>query len=226
MIPDRSYRCMPIRALLLSPRPTRRCSGDVAECGVYKGGSAKILAELVPDRPLHCSIPSRGCRETDPTRDLHKAGDFADTTCVVREYLSITRTQIACRGWSRIHSKSSGTALFLSCISISIFIRRLNRLANFFIPECKRAVCCYSMTMDIPVVLGLGRRWMSFSRTNPKCRCNRDWAMFRAKAFRCRLDRSGVFRVALGLASARRGLNPAKHLFCVTCSGESGRAGE
>ena len=41
---------------------TRRCWGEVAECGVYKGGTAKILAELVSDRPLHlfdtfCGMP-------------------------------------------------------------------------------------------------------------------------------------------------------------------------
>ncbi len=68
---------------------TRRCSGEVAECGVYKGGTAKILAELVPDRPLHLFDTFCGMPETDPGRDLHKAGDFADTTLEsVRAYLS------------------------------------------------------------------------------------------------------------------------------------------
>jgi O-methyltransferase len=68
---------------------TRRCSGEVAECGVYKGGSAKILAELVPDRPLHLFDTFEGMPATDPTRDLHQAGDFADTDLAsVREYLS------------------------------------------------------------------------------------------------------------------------------------------
>src|SRR5690348_2282189 len=32
---------------------TRRSKSDVAECGVYRGGTAKILAGLAPDRPLH-----------------------------------------------------------------------------------------------------------------------------------------------------------------------------
>ncbi|MGA7294142.1 MAG: TylF/MycF/NovP-related O-methyltransferase, partial [Terriglobales bacterium] len=59
---------------------TRRCWGEVAECGVYKGGTAKILAELVSDRPLHLFDTFCGMPQTDPKRDLHKAGDFADTT--------------------------------------------------------------------------------------------------------------------------------------------------
>ena len=68
---------------------TRRCRGDVVECGVYKGGTAKILAELVPDRPLHLFDTFAGMPETDPSRDLHKPGDFADTTLEsVRAYLS------------------------------------------------------------------------------------------------------------------------------------------
>jgi O-methyltransferase len=68
---------------------TRRCKGDVAECGVYKGGTARILAELVPDRPLHLFDTFSGMPETDQKRDLHKRGDFADTSeASVREYLS------------------------------------------------------------------------------------------------------------------------------------------
>jgi O-methyltransferase len=68
---------------------TRRCRGEVAECGVYKGGTAKILAELVPDRPLHLFDTFCGMPDTDAGKDLHKAGDFADTTMEsVRAYLS------------------------------------------------------------------------------------------------------------------------------------------
>ena len=68
---------------------TRRCSGELAECGVYKGGTAKVLAELVPDRPLHLLDTFSGMPDTDPAKDLHKAGDFNDTSLeAVREYLA------------------------------------------------------------------------------------------------------------------------------------------
>jgi O-methyltransferase len=68
---------------------TKRCNGDIAECGVYKGGTAKILAELAPDRPLHLFDTFSGMPDTDPTRDLHQAGDFADTNIEsVRDYLA------------------------------------------------------------------------------------------------------------------------------------------
>jgi O-methyltransferase len=68
---------------------TKRCRGELAECGVYKGGTAKLLAELAPDRPLHLFDTFQGMPETDPRRDIHKAGDFADTNLAsVRAYLS------------------------------------------------------------------------------------------------------------------------------------------
>ncbi len=67
----------------------RRCNGEFAECGVYKGGTAKILAEIVQDRPLHLFDTFSGMPEADPVRDLHKAGDFADTNVqTVRQYLA------------------------------------------------------------------------------------------------------------------------------------------
>jgi len=68
---------------------SHRCSGAIAECGVYRGGTARILAELLPDRQLHLFDTFAGMPATDPARDLHKQGDFADTDVAsVREYLS------------------------------------------------------------------------------------------------------------------------------------------
>lgn len=73
----------------LAQDATRRCPGDVAECGVYKGGTAKILAELVCDRPVHLFDTFSGMPETDPGKDIHQAGDFNDTSLeVVQAYLS------------------------------------------------------------------------------------------------------------------------------------------
>lgn len=67
----------------------RRCGGEIAECGVYKGGTAKILAELAGDRPLFLFDTFEGMPQTDPARDLHRSGDFSDTDIAsVRSYLS------------------------------------------------------------------------------------------------------------------------------------------
>ena len=56
------------------------CStGSAAECGVYRGGTAKILSNIFPDRELLLFDTFQGMPETDPNKDLHRKGDFADT---------------------------------------------------------------------------------------------------------------------------------------------------
>jgi hypothetical protein len=68
------------RALLLP--------GDLAECGVYTGGTAQLLARLAasaatsaPERRLHLFDTFRGMPETSlPERDYHEPGDFGDTS--------------------------------------------------------------------------------------------------------------------------------------------------
>ncbi len=56
--------------------------GEMAEIGVYKGGSAKMLNFLIQDtqKSLHLFDTFEGMPETDPEKDLHQKGDFADTS--------------------------------------------------------------------------------------------------------------------------------------------------
>jgi O-methyltransferase len=68
---------------------TKDVTGDVFECGVYKGGSAAMLAydldRLKSDKTLHLFDTFDGMPTTDPNRDWHKAGDFADTSLLVAQ---------------------------------------------------------------------------------------------------------------------------------------------
>jgi O-methyltransferase len=63
-------------------RHIRSLPGEVAEIGVYKGGTAKFLGRLLADsgKQVHLFDTFGGMPETDPERDWHKAGDFNDTT--------------------------------------------------------------------------------------------------------------------------------------------------
>lgn len=60
--------------------------GEFWECGVYRGGTAAILAQIIADLPstsarrLRLFDTFEGMPEVDPSRDLHRAGDFADTS--------------------------------------------------------------------------------------------------------------------------------------------------
>ncbi len=56
--------------------------GDFAEVGVYKGGTARLLAQLAEgtNKRLELFDTFEGMPETDSTKDHHQAGDFADTS--------------------------------------------------------------------------------------------------------------------------------------------------
>jgi O-methyltransferase len=58
-------------------------SGEIWECGVYKGGSALLLAEVIQRRAvrpvtLRLFDSFAGMPETDGQLDLHRQGDFSD----------------------------------------------------------------------------------------------------------------------------------------------------
>jgi len=55
--------------------------GNFVEVGVYRGGTAMLLREaLGKNQTLHLFDTFAGMPETNPVHDLHKAGDFADTS--------------------------------------------------------------------------------------------------------------------------------------------------
>jgi O-methyltransferase len=64
-------------------RQAAHLQGDFVECGVYKGGSARLLAEAVRavgvQKRIHLFDTFQGMPTTS-TADLHQQGDFADTS--------------------------------------------------------------------------------------------------------------------------------------------------
>jgi O-methyltransferase len=59
--------------------------GDFWECGVYKGGTAAMLSEILAkkgdgSKRLCLFDTFEGMPETDSVKDIHKKGDFSDTS--------------------------------------------------------------------------------------------------------------------------------------------------
>jgi O-methyltransferase len=54
--------------------------GDIAEIGVYKGGTAKLIAKTAAEtaKTVHLFDTFSGMPPTDMMKDLHKEGDFSD----------------------------------------------------------------------------------------------------------------------------------------------------
>jgi O-methyltransferase len=78
--PDRCYMLYSIALQALG------IAGEFWECGVYKGGTAAMLAEIIARKSpgskqrLHLFDTFSGMPETDVDKDLHRYGDFANTS--------------------------------------------------------------------------------------------------------------------------------------------------
>jgi O-methyltransferase len=74
-------RCYVLERLF---RQTMRVPGELFECGVYKGGTAAMLAALLRDakvaKTLYLFDTFEGMPETDVQKDWHKKGDFSDSS--------------------------------------------------------------------------------------------------------------------------------------------------
>jgi O-methyltransferase len=74
-------------------KQARRVPGAVAEVGVYRGGTAKLMARLLDgEKTLFLFDTFAGMPATHPEYDFHRSGDFADTSLEsVRAYLADCR---------------------------------------------------------------------------------------------------------------------------------------
>lgn len=58
----------------------KNTEGEVAELGVYRGGTAKMIAEIFKDKKIYLFDTFSGIPQVDNKVDLHKEGDFSDTS--------------------------------------------------------------------------------------------------------------------------------------------------
>lgn len=67
---------------------TQKVPGAIAELGVYRGGSAKLIASLKGDKTLHLFDTFEGLPKVNLSFDQHEAGQFDDTSLkAVQQYL-------------------------------------------------------------------------------------------------------------------------------------------
>lgn len=74
--------------ILMAVERTRKIEGDLAEVGVYKGGSAKLICEAKGDRFLHLFDTFEGIPKVDEIdRPIFDKGQYAAPLEGVRNYL-------------------------------------------------------------------------------------------------------------------------------------------
>jgi O-methyltransferase len=72
-------KCFTLASLAIQ---ASRLDGEVWECGVYRGGTALLLSQLLASagRNLRLFDTFEGMPEADSLKDYHQAGDFAETS--------------------------------------------------------------------------------------------------------------------------------------------------
>jgi O-methyltransferase len=87
--------------LLASALKELELPGLVAEAGVYKGGSAKLLATIFNDRDILLFDSFQGMLENDShQKGMHQAGDFSDSSLAdVQQYLASNTNCKFYPGW-------------------------------------------------------------------------------------------------------------------------------
>lgn len=117
---------------------TRKLPGEIAELGVYRGGSAKLMALLKGDKPLHLFDTFEGMPTVRADVDRHEAGDFANTSLeAVRQYLSGFRNILFYKGLFPDSAKPlAGKSITFSLVHLDADIYESTKAGlEFFYPR-------------------------------------------------------------------------------------------
>lgn len=120
--------------------------GEIAEVGVYKGGTAKLISVTSPNKKIFIFDTFEGMPETKSGVDLHKQGDFND--CSEGEVLSFLSdcNNIVCKKGLFPESATSIQLLRFSFVHIDVDIyQSVKDCCSFFY---SRMVSCGVMLFD------------------------------------------------------------------------------
>ena len=110
-------------------------AGDFAELGVYKGGTARLIAMNKGQKEFHLFDSFEGMVDTTP-HDIHQKGDFRDTSLEnVRAYLNGFEKLSFHQGWFPATTKNLEQRSFAFVhLDVDLFQSTLDAL-QFFYPR-------------------------------------------------------------------------------------------
>jgi O-methyltransferase len=115
--------------------------GEVAEIGVYKGGTARLLSRTLAGTPkqIHLFDTFAGMPDTDPDKDWHRKGDFQDTSLEsVSEYLADCPNVVFHQGFfPQTAGPVTETTFALAHIDVDIYVSVID-CCEFFYPRMSR----------------------------------------------------------------------------------------
>lgn len=115
--------------------------GDIAEVGVYKGGTARLLCKTLGStgKTLHLFDTFSGMPPTDRSKDRHREGDFSDTSLEsVKKYLGDCENVRFYQGIFPATSRPVEEATFsLVHVDVDIY-KSVMDCCEFFYPRVQR----------------------------------------------------------------------------------------
>lgn len=131
-------------------RATADLPGDIAEVGVYKGGTARLIVDASRGRKVairlfdtFAGLPSTA----DPARDIHKVGGFSDTNAdsVAAMFAQDPRVSLHVGYFPDSAERDSLAASNYSFVHVDVDIfRSVLDCANWFYPRlCKGGVLVF-----------------------------------------------------------------------------------
>lgn len=119
----------------------KNVEGDIAEVGVYRGGSAKIICEVKGNKRLHLFDTFEGMPDVNEMIDKHKKGDFSDTSLDdIVNYLNLYENVLFYKGYfpASAHELEKTPCQFsIVNLDVDIYESTLNGL-KFFYPRMNR----------------------------------------------------------------------------------------
>lgn len=126
-------------------KQTEIIEGDIAEVGIYKGGSAKVICEVKGKRTLHLFDTFEGIPSVREGIDLIQKGRFADTSVEsVKQYLSDYKNVLIYQGVFPDTAKHIMDCSFSFVnLDVDTYKSTLDCL-NFFYPRMKKGAIILS----------------------------------------------------------------------------------
>ena len=139
-------------------RNSLELKGDFAECGVYKGGTAILLASLVKGREkvLHLFDSFEGLPDADSHDNVYGKGDFSDTSeLAVRSRMKAGGSDTVLHvGWiPQTFAGMDASAFSLVHVDVDLFQPALD-CCSFFYPRLVRGGVMIFDDYGFPACLG------------------------------------------------------------------------
>ena len=124
--------------LYQAAQQTASLPGNIAEVGVYRGGTARILTETSQPfaKAVHLFDTFEGMPEVDQSKDIHREGDFSDTSVeAVKRQLGHLENYVIHKGVFPITASAVENERFsLAHIDVDIYKSVLD-CCDFFYPR-------------------------------------------------------------------------------------------